>query len=305
MFPADGRTQDELIRAADVAMYEAKKEGKGRIKLFDPALARDVEERHMLEQALRDAVGRGELSLAYQPILAARSLRCDAFEALLRWSHPTRGPIGPGVFIPIAEQSGQIAAIGRWVLMEACRTAAGWRGAAPAVTVNVSVAQVLSGSLLDDVDAALACSGLPPARPQVEITESMFVSDHVRVTPVFSDLRRRGLKILLDDFGTGFSSLAYLGKLPLDVIKIDQSFVRVAERDGYAVIRAILLIARAMALEVTAEGVETDAQCRTLGELGVDRLQGYLLGRPMAQDAVAGWLERHAWGRHGALLEAG
>jgi diguanylate cyclase (GGDEF)-like protein len=292
-FPGDGRTQDELIRAADVAMYEAKKEGKGRIKLFDPALARNVAERHTLEQALRDAVRNGELSLVYQPIIAARTGRCEAFEALLRWHHPQLGAISPVHFIPIAEQSGQIGAIGRWVLQEACAAAAGWPGEAPAVTVNVSVAQVLSGVLLDDVAAALAQSGLPASRLSLEITESMFVGDHLRVTPVFDELRRRGLRILLDDFGTGFSSLAYLGKLPLDVIKIDQSFVRVAERDGYAVIRAILSIARALLLEVTAEGVETEDQQRTLCALGVERLQGFLLGQPMPREAVAPWLAAH------------
>ena len=293
VFPGDGRTQDELIRAADVAMYEAKKEGKGRTKLFDPALARNVAERHLMEQALRDAIGNGELSLVYQPIVSTRSGRCEAFEALLRWNHPQLGPISPVHFIPIAEQSGQIGAIGRWVLAEACLAAAAWPAAAPSVTVNVSVSQVLSGTLLDDIDAALARSGLPPTRLHIEITESMFVGDHLRVTPVFEELRRRGMRILLDDFGTGFSSLAYLGKLPLDVIKIDQSFVRVAERDGYAIIRAILSIARALSLGVTAEGVETTAQRAMLSSLGVERLQGFLLGRPMPRSAVAGWLAQH------------
>ena len=142
VFPGDGRTQDELIRAADVAMYEAKKEGKGRTKLFDPALARNVAERHLMEQALRDAIGNGELSLVYQPIVSTRSGRCEAFEALLRWNHPQLGPISPVHFIPIAEQSGQIGAIGRWVLAEACLAAAAWPAAAPSVTVNVSVSQV-------------------------------------------------------------------------------------------------------------------------------------------------------------------
>ncbi len=290
MFPQDGRTQDELIRAADVAMYEAKKEGKGRIKLYDRALADNMAERHILEQALRHAIGNGEFSLYFQPIVSVRDGRCEAMEALLRWNHPTRGPVGPATFIPIAEQSGQIFGIGRWVLFEACRIAAGWRGEAPAVTVNVSVAQVLSGTLLDDVANALRESDLPPERLQIEITESMFLSDHVRVTPIFNALRAKGIKILLDDFGTGFSSLAYLGKLPIDVIKIDQSFVQTAERDGYAVIGAILSIARAMSLQVTAEGVETQAQRNALSVLGVHRLQGYLISRPMPHASVADWL---------------
>jgi diguanylate cyclase (GGDEF)-like protein len=288
LFPQDGRTQDELIRAADVAMYEAKKEGKGRIKLFDRALAHDVAERHLLEQSLRHAIANDEFALYFQPIVSARDGRCEAFEALLRWNHPVRGPVGPATFIPIAEQSGQIFAIGRWVLFEACRIAAA--AGMPAVTVNVSVAQVLSGSLLEDVAAALAAGGLPADRLQIEITESMFVSDHVRVTPIFHALRAQGIKILLDDFGTGFSSLAYLGKLPIDVIKIDQSFVRVAERDGYEVIGAILSIARALCLQVTAEGVETVAQRVALSALGVERLQGYGISRPMPEAAVEAWM---------------
>jgi diguanylate cyclase (GGDEF)-like protein len=303
IFPEHGRTQDELIRAADVAMYEAKRAGRGRVTLFDRSLAKGMHERHLLEQALREAVDRGELSLVYQPIVSARTGRCDAFEALVRWHHPTRGLIGPAHFIPVAEQSGQINQIGRFVLKEACRAAALWPPSIgpddsvvwepPAVTVNVSVAQVLSGTLLSDVEAALLGSGLPATRLQVEITESMFVADHVRVTPVFDALRRRGIRILLDDFGTGFSSLAYLGKLPIDVIKIDQSFVRGAERDGFAIINAILSIARALSLQVTAEGVETGLQRSVLASIGVERLQGYLIARPMPGENVAGWLADH------------
>jgi diguanylate cyclase (GGDEF)-like protein len=300
-FPCHGRTQDELIRSADVAMYQAKKEGRGTVILFDHTLAECISERHMLEQALRAAVERNELSLMFQPIISARTGSCEAMEALVRWHHPERGLIPPADFIPVAEQSGQISAVGRWVLSEACRQAAGWpfregQTAPPAVTVNVSVAQVLSGTLLADVDAALSDSGLPASRLQLEITESMFVGDHVRVTPVFEELRRRGLRILLDDFGTGFSSLAYLGKLPIDVIKIDQSFVRTADHDGYAVINAILSIARALSLSVTAEGVETATQRRMLTTIGVEKLQGFLISRPMAGDHVAAWLASNGQG---------
>ena len=300
LFPQHARTQDELIRAADVAMYQAKKGGGGRVVLFDQVLASRMTEQHTLEQALREAVERGQLSLAFQPIVSARTGRCEALEALARWHHPSLGVIGPGVFIPVAEQSGQIQAIGRWVLRQACHAAAAWPGRpggkAAAVTVNVSVAQVLSGTLLADVDAALAESGLPADRLQLEITESMFVGDHVRVTPVFEALRKRGMRILLDDFGTGFSSLAYLGKLPIDVIKIDQSFVKAAERDGFAVINAILSIARALSLEVTAEGVETVMQRTVLASIGVERLQGYLISRPIPAAEVAAWIDAHERG---------
>ncbi len=291
LYPDDGRTEDELIRAADMAMYEAKKQGKGRVRQFDPGLARDLAAHYRLEQALRGAAERGEFSLAFQPIFDSASGRCQAVETLLRWTHPELGVVEPIRAIQAAEQSGQIASIGRWVLQQACRTAATWPGAAPAVTVNVSVAQVQSGTLLEDVAAALAQSGLPPARLQLEITESMFVTDPVRIAPVFEELRRRGHKILLDDFGTGYSSLAYLSKLPLDVIKVDRSFVAAAEHEGYAIIHAILSIARALSLAVTAEGVETEAQQAVLVAMGVDNLQGYLLSRPMTATALAAWLQ--------------
>ncbi len=292
LFPKDATTQDELIRAADVAMYEAKREGKGRVKLFDPALASDMAERFALEQGLRHALARQELSLAFQPIVAARTGRTYAFEALLRWRHPDRGMVSPMDFIPIAEQTGQIHEISCWVLREACTQAAGWPDATIAVTVNISVAHVLTGTLIADVEAALAASGLAPYRLQLEITESMFLGDHVRAAPVFEALRARGIRILLDDFGTGYSSLAYLGRLPVDVIKIDRSFVINAERDGYATIEAILSLARALGMEVTAEGVETKVQRDTLRKRGVTRFQGYLFSRPIPAAEVEAWLRR-------------
>ncbi len=290
LYPQDARTHDELIRAADIAMYDGKREGGGRVKLFDAALAAEVAERHMLEQALRDAIDNKDLSLVFQPIVCARTGRCEALEALLRWAHPVLGPISPSVFIPVAEQSGQIGAIGRWVLGEACRAAAAWPGDAPPVTVNVSVEQVLSGTLLADVNAALATSGLPVHRLHLEITESLFVTDQKRVTAVISALRRAGVRILMDDFGAGYSSLACLSSLPLDIIKIDKSFVQTSNQDGSAFIQAILLIARSLRLRVVAEGIETEAQRNSLHAMGVDMLQGYLFARPMPQTAIAAWL---------------
>ena len=289
-FPKDGGTEDALIRAADVAMFKAKKERKGQIKLFDPSLAQELEWQHDIEQALRDAIANGEMSLVFQPIVEASTGLCHACEALLRWHHPRLGPITPSVFIPIAEASGQIYALGRWVLAEACRTAASWPDERVAVTVNVSALQLLAGTLLDDIDEACLAAGLPASRLQIEITESVFVGDGAAALPVLIELRRRGVQILLDDFGTGFSSLAYLGRLPLDVIKIDRGFVERAEADGFSVIQAILLICRAHGLAVTAEGVETETQRARLVQLGVDRLQGYLLSRPMPPAALAAWL---------------
>ena len=289
-FPKDATTHDELIRAADMAMYEGKKEGGGRVKLFDRNLAHEASERHMLEQALRDAIDHGDFSLAFQPIVSADTGRCEAFEALLRWSHPVRGAISPAVFIPVAEQSGQIGAIGRWVLKEACRAAAAWPGDAPPVTVNVSVEQVQSGTLLADVHDALVNSGLPVHRLQLEITESLFAQDQARVTAVIEALRAMGVRILMDDFGAGYSSLACLSSLPLDVIKIDKSFVHATGRDGDAFIKAILLIARSLHLRVIAEGIETQVQRDTMQALGVEMLQGYWFARPMRDAEIRDWL---------------
>ena len=290
LYPDNGDTADSVIRAADVAMYAAKREGKSRAKRFDPVLADDMADRYDLEQGLRDAIKGDQFRLVFQPIIDARTGACTAFEALLRWNHPVRGAVSPATFIPVAEQSGQIERIGRWVLEEACRAATGWPDPSIAVTVNISVSHVLVGSLLDDVEHALAVSGLPPSRLKIEITETMFLHDADRSAPLFDRLRQMGVGILLDDFGTGFSSLSFLGNLPIDVIKIDQSFVRDAGRNGYATIEAILSIARALGLQVTAEGVETPEQNRNLVERGVGSVQGYLFSRPIPAAGVTDWL---------------
>ena len=297
LYPVHGSSQDELIRAADVAMYAGKNEGGGQVNVFDPLLALLVSERHLLEQGLRQALADGALSLRYQPIVNAASGQCDIMEALLRWNHPERGAIGPDVFIPIAEQSGQIVAIGRFVLLEACTAAMQWPGVdPPAVSVNVSIAQFLSGHLPGDVDAALRASGLPVHRLHLEITESMAAADYVRIMAVLEELRARGVSLALDDFGSGFSSLARLKTLPISTIKIDKQFVQEDSEEGAAILRAMLLIARAMHLEVTAEGVETQSQSQMLTKLGATRLQGYLLSRPMRAELVADWLLSRASG---------
>ncbi len=296
LYPAHGGSQDELIGAADLAMYSAKKEGGNRVKLFDQALAAHAAEQRFLELGLRDALAAGTLSVHYQPIFNASSGRCEIMEALLRWTHPERGAIRPDVFIPVAEQSGQIAAIGRFVLREACLAARdwppSWPGGAdpPAVSVNVSVAQILSGELLDDVASALRLSGLPVARLHLEITESVFAADHFGILPVLHELRARGVRLALDDFGTGFSSLALLKTLPIDTIKIDKVFVQEPGEAAATIIQAVLLIARATRLDVTAEGIETERQCAMLRAFGANRLQGYHLCRPLPSGQVREWL---------------
>jgi diguanylate cyclase (GGDEF)-like protein len=290
IYPDHGRTADELIRAADMAMYAAKQDGRDRVRTFDPSLADALSSRHILEQALREAIERGSMRLMFQPIVSAQSWRCETLEALLRWDHPTLGTISPSVFIPLAERTGEIVSIGRWVLHEACIAAASWQGApAPAVSVNVSVAQVISGSLIEDVRAALAASGLDPHRLELEVTESLFAGDFERTAiPTLETLRALGLRISLDDFGTGFSSLGYLRTLPIDTIKIDQSFVQLMHGDTRSIIEAMQSIARAFDLTVVAEGVETADQAAELGAMGVHFLQGYYFARPLEAAFVPG-----------------
>lgn len=293
LFPDHGSSHDELISAADVAMYAGKEEKRSRVRLFEPALSRRLIEDHQLEQALRDAIPANSFSLVFEPIIAASTGRCNAMEALLRWSHPEFGPISPSVFIPLAERTGDIVAIGHWVLAEACREAATWGGPQPpSVSVNISAAQVLSATFAFDVFAALESSGLPAGRLQLELTETQFVGDRAATSTVLSQLRRSGIRVSLDDFGTGFSSLSYLRNLPIDSIKIDRSFVTAIDTDSRPIVKAILTTAEALGFEAIAEGIETISQAETLVSMGAQYLQGYLFtGTPLSAEAVRNWLD--------------
>ena len=294
-YPQDGLTTESLVSAADAAMYEGKQSGGNTVRVFDPALARAVAASADLERDVRQALHDQSFSVVYQPIVEMPGERCVAFEALLRWTHPIRGNVQPSEFIPVAEHSGLIGRLGQWVLLQACREAATWpREAAMAVTVNVSMAQIFSGELLQDVSAALTDSGLQPHLLHLELTESMVGIDHQRVVPVLQVLRNLGVRIALDDFGTGFSSLSRLRNWPIDTVKIDKAFVRAMTRDGTAVIRATLLIASEYGLKVIVEGVETVEQLRDLSALGVHSFQGYLFSRALAGAEVIPWLVRVA-----------
>ncbi len=292
VFPDHGRTADDLVRAADIAMYAAKHDGRGGVRTFAPELATALGKRHVLEQALRDAIADDALRLVFQPIVDAESGDCTSLEALLRWEGSTQGPIAPCDFIPLAEQTGEIVPIGRWVLERACAAAATWQARRPTpVAVNVSVAQIVAGTLLADVRRALDRSGLDPELLHLEVTESLFATDHEQTIPTLEALRAMGIRISLDDFGIGFSSLGYLRTLPIDTIKIDKTFIDSVEGESRPIVEAIQTIARAFNLGVVAEGVETHAQADTLRALGVPFLQGFYFSRPLEAGAVWAALE--------------
>ncbi len=286
----------KMLREADAAMYRAKERGRGRSEIFDEAMRRDAFERLRTESDLRRALERDEFRVLYQPIFDTATLRPIAVEALVRWQHPTRGIVGPVEFIPLAEETGLIAPLGRWVLEHAVAEVAGWREQFPdvplRVAVNVSGQQLARPEFLDEVRAALEASDLPPDRLGLEITESILIKESGSPRSTLEALREIGVKVLIDDFGTGYSSLARLKRFPLDVIKVDRSFVDGvgAEDEDTAIVAAIVEIARSLGLQVVAEGVEGEVQLERLRQLGCHAVQGYLFSGPLAGDAFAAFL---------------
>ncbi|MGC8807477.1 MAG: putative bifunctional diguanylate cyclase/phosphodiesterase [Thiomonas sp.] len=285
--PQHGRVPDELLRCADIALYAAKAYGRGRAQLFNPTLDTEARALAALLADLRQALARGEFVAFYQPRVRASDGVVSSAEALIRWQHPQRGLLSPDAFIPLAESSGLIGPMGQWMLEAACQQMADWRRMGiivPRVSVNVSALQLAPGQLVGQVRAALARSGIAPAALELEITESLLVDDNQSAFAQLAALRDMGVTIALDDFGTGYSSMAALRKLPIDVMKIDRSFVADLETDASALpsVRAIVALAQAAQLHLVAEGVETEAQARMLRELGCQELQGYLYSRPVA-----------------------
>jgi EAL domain-containing protein (putative c-di-GMP-specific phosphodiesterase class I) len=244
-----------------------------------------------LENDLSEAIPTRALSLVFEPIVSATG-DWPMVEALLRWRHPEHGTIPPTEFISVAERTGDIVPIGRWVLLEACRQALTWPGTpAPVVSVNASPVQILTGSFVSDVLAVLAETRLSPERLQIELTENLFANDLARINASLAELHRSGIRIALDDFGTGFSCLAYLQTLSIDSIKIDRSFVEGIEADSRPIVQAILSMARALNLETIAEGVEKPAQAEILFSMGTQYLQGFLFtGHSLSAEALRDWL---------------
>lgn len=282
MSPGDGSTVDELVRNADLALYEAKRRGRGQACQYAGWMTRTADEAEQLEQALRSALTEGELRLAFQPIVCANTGKVRAREALLRWRHPRRGEMSPAEFVALAESSGLIEPIGAWVLQQACRTATTWEDGAR-VAVNVSVAQLKNAGFVATVVNALSASGLDPQRLELEITESLFLYGEELAVETLVSLRNLGVTLSLDDFGTGYSSLSYLQRGVFSHLKIDQSFVhRLAHGDAdcHAIVRGIVDLARNFEMETVAEGVESEVHSRLMTELGCTYLQGYYIGQP-------------------------
>jgi diguanylate cyclase (GGDEF)-like protein len=285
----DGRPEpDRFIAQASIALSSVKAKQGDAFAIFTPEMEDALREKQGLEADMRRGLGEGQFHLAYQPQFDLRSRRLIGAEALMRWRHPRLGDISPATFIPLAEETGVIAELGRYALESACRAAAAWPDDLR-VSVNVSPAQFLLTDVEREVAAALASSGLAPSRLTIEITESLFVSGEAGVAALLDRLRARGVAVSLDDFGTGYSSLGYLGRMPVDEIKIDRKFVMALGAGGApeAVVRAILALARALGKSVIAEGVETLEQALLLTEMGGPSVQGYFFGRPMPGDAFA------------------
>lgn len=291
--PRDGADPQSILQCADLALYAAKAAGRNTFRFFEPAMAETARARARLQHELGVALAAEQFTLFFQPQLHLDSGEVIGFEALVRWQHSERGLIGPGEFIPVAEETGQIVHLGTWVLREACRQASRWPGDLR-VAVNLSAVQFRSSALIDLVDDALASSGLAPERLELEITESALIEDHEGAQATLMALRSRGVRVAMDDFGTGYSSLAYLRRFTLDKLKIDGMFVRSldSDPDAQAVVTAIISLARALRLDTTAEGIETGEQLVMLRALGCDDVQGYLIARPMPGAEVPAYLAR-------------
>jgi len=302
------READELIREADLAMYQAKTSGKGRFAFFDPPMAAAMLRRHDLKDELGKAIERGEIVVEYQPIVDLDTGRVSAAEALARWEHPVRGRIGPGEFIPLAEEAGLIGAIGRHVLEEACRQARRWEASAPGeeplrLHVNLSAAELRDPHLIAGVRRLLEETGMPPGSLTLEITETELLDDARAGAARLGELRALGIRIALDDFGTGYSSLSYLHSLPLDSLKIAKPFVDGLGGDGRdaSFIGVIVELARKLELDVIAEGIETPSQLSALRDLDVELGQGFLVGRPAAAGTGRFRRQAHAVSRDQGL----
>jgi predicted signal transduction protein with EAL and GGDEF domain len=288
MAPHDSRSPTGLMKSADLALYRAKAEGRGIWRLYDKEMDERLQDRRALQSDLRQALAKREFCLEFQPIVDLAQQRIVCAEALLRWQHPERGLLPPVQFIPMAEETGLIGAIGAWVLQEACRTATNWPEHVR-VAVNLSPLQFRDAGLVEMIDRTLTETGLEPTRLELEITETTILETNSQTVDALWKLHARGMRIALDDFGTGYSSLSYLRRFPFDKIKIDRSFIRDLgyEKDDSSIILAIIGLAESMNMMVTAEGVETAEQAELLASYGCAQAQGYLFYRPVPAAGIS------------------
>ncbi|MCF8706537.1 EAL domain-containing protein [Rhizorhapis sp. SPR117] len=291
--PQDGHDRDEILQHADMALYHAKHGGRNRFSLFEWSMKERFHRVREIEAGLRKAIERGEFKMHYQPIFDIETGQVACCEALIRWHHPVLGDVSPGEFIPIAESISMIGPISEWVLGQACASAAQWPDDVR-VAVNISPALLRAGDLPRTVIACLYSSGLKARRLELEVTESVFLEDNAQTSQILRELRRIGLRMALDDFGTGYSSLSYLRSYSFDTIKVDQSFLAGIDKsfEDRAIIRAVAHLARDLNMDTVAEGIETHEQLRYAKEAGFTNLQGYLLNKPMSDDAILKLLER-------------
>jgi diguanylate cyclase (GGDEF)-like protein len=305
---ADDADAQELLRQADLAVYVAKDAGKGRSLRYEASLHSAVVDRLRLRTDLEEAVADGSFVLVYQPIVELATGLTVGFEALVRWRHPVRGLLGPGEFIALAEESGLIVPLGGWVMHHAIKEAVKWQRWRPGtyVSVNVSARQLRAPGFVDTVRTQLAATGLPPSSLTLEVTESMLANER-GVGEALASLRADGVCVAIDDFGTGFSSLSYLRQLPVDVLKLDKSFVdtMTISKEQHAIMKTIIQLARTLHLDVVAEGVERSEDLVLLTAMGCGYGQGYLLSRPMDDDDAMRWLRKQVAGAVASGRSAG
>jgi diguanylate cyclase (GGDEF)-like protein len=285
--PGDGENVDDLLMAADLALYAVKASGRGAYRFYDKSMNEELSDRRQIEMDLREAVARNELSLHYQPIIDLRRNVVTGFEALARWHHPVRGMIPPSMFITVAEDTGLILPLGEWALAEACRRANEWPSHLR-ISVNLSPVQFSAPNLYDTIAGTLADSGLAPDRLELEITERIFMENSERTLAILHRLKELGVRISMDDFGTGYSSLSYLRSFPFDKIKVDRTFVSglTEGAEHAAIVRAVVSLASALGMMTIAEGIETSEQQHSVAALGCDEAQGYLFSVPVPVEQV-------------------
>ena len=299
IYPDDGKDADTLIKNADMAMYLVKQQGKSSYRFYSPQMNVHLVERLSLESGLRRAIELGELTLLYQPRVGVSDGQVSGVEALMRWQHPTQGMIGPGEFIPVAEDAGLIAAIGEWALHSACRQARTWRDhGLPLlrVAVNLSQKQFLQESLIQVVREALHRTALEAGRLELEITEEMVIRNPERAMRLLAQLKEAGVRVVVDGFGTGYSSLSFLRRLPIDSVKVDRSLIGElpGNADAAALTRGVVAMAHSLGLTVIAEGVETREQLEFLREHGCEEMQGNYFSAPVAPEILPGIVRQPA-----------